>query len=61
MMSDSENSFCNSLAKAMEITAAVIQYISIVAQSFGNQDQYSESLMMILGLAGVLFGENEKT
>ena len=44
----------------MEITA-VIQYILTAAQSFGSQDYYNKSLMMILGLAGVSFCENEHT
>ena len=43
----------------MAITA-VIQYILKEAQSFGSQDYYSKSLMVILGLAGVLFCENEQ-
>ena len=40
---------------------AVIQYISTSAQSFGSQDYYNKSLITILGLAGVLFCENEQT
>ena len=47
-------------AKTQEMTA-VIQYILTSAQSFGPQDYYNKSLMMILGLAGVLFCENEQT
>ena len=51
--------FCsNSLVKTMEITA-VIQDISTSAQSFGSQDYQNKSLMTILGLADVLFCENE--
>ena len=44
---------------------AVIQYILTSAQSFGSQYYYNKSLMMILGLAGILFckmsrhGQNE--
>ena len=38
---------------------AVIQYILTAAQSFGCQDYYTKFLMTILGLAGVLFWENE--
>ena len=44
--------FSNSLVKSMEMTAA---------QSFGSPDYYNISLMTILGLAGVLFCENEQT
>ena len=44
----------------MDITA-VIQYILTVAQSFGSEDYYNRSVMMILGLAGLLFCENEQT
>ena len=49
-----------SLVRIMEMTA-VIQYILTSAQSFGPQDYYNKFLMMILGLAGVLFFENEQT
>ena len=42
----------------MEITT-VIQHILAAAQSFGSQDYYSKSRMMILELAGV-FCENEQ-
>ena len=53
--------FCsNSLVRTMEMTA-VIQYILTSAQSFGSQDYCNKSLMTILGLAGVLFCENEET
>ena len=38
-----------------------IQYSLISAQSFGSQDYYNKSLMTILGLASVLFCENEQT
>ena len=44
----------------MEMTA-VIQYILTSVQLFGSQDYYNKSLMTILGLAGVLFCENEQT
>ena len=43
----------------MEMTAA-IQYILTATQSFGSQDHYKKSRMTILGLAGVLFCENEQ-
>ena len=38
----------------------VIQCILTAAQSFGSQDYYKKSRMMILGLADVLFCENEQ-
>ena len=44
----------------MEITA-IVQYILTVAQSFRSQDYYSKPLVMIVGLAGVLFYKNEQT
>ena len=40
---------------------AVIQSIQTAAQSFGSQDYYNKFLLTILGLAGVLFCENEQT
>ena len=43
----------------MEMTAA-IQYILTAAQSLDCQDYYKKSGMTILGLAGVLFCENEQ-
>ena len=43
----------------MEMTAA-IQYILTAAQSLGSEDCYKKSRMTILGLAGVLFCENEQ-
>ena len=43
----------------MEMTAA-IQYILTAAQSLGSKDYYKKFQMTILGLAGVLFCENEK-
>ena len=43
----------------IEITAAIL-YILTAAQSLGSQDYYKKSRMMILGLAGVLFCENEQ-
>ena len=50
----------NSLVNIMEMTAA-IQYILVAAQSLGSQDYYKKSRMTtILGLAGVLFSENEQ-
>ena len=44
----------------MEMTA-VIQYILTSARSFGSQDYYNNSLMTILGIASLLFCENEET
>ena len=49
----------NSLVNAMDMTAA-IQYILTAAQSLGSQVYYKKSRMTILGLAGVLFCENEQ-
>ena len=49
----------NSLVNTMDMTAA-IQYILTVAQSLGSQVYYKKSRMTILGLAGVLFCENEQ-
>ena len=49
----------NSLVNTMEMTAAV-EYILTAAQSLGSQDYYRKSRMTILGLAGVLFCENEQ-
>ena len=49
----------NSLVNTMDITAA-IQYILTAAQSSGSQVYYKKSRMTILGLAGVLFCENEQ-
>ena len=43
----------------MDMTAA-IEYILTAAQSLGSQDYYRKSRMTILGLAGVLFCENEQ-
>ena len=43
----------------MEMTA-VIQYILTAAQSFGSQDYYKKSWMIMLGFAGVLFCEDEQ-
>ena len=48
----------NSLVKTMQMTV-VIQYILTATQSFGSQDYCKKSRMTILGLAGVLFYENE--
>ena len=49
----------NSLMNTMDMTAA-IQYIFTEAQSLGSQIYYKKSRMAILGLAGVLFCENEQ-
>ena len=49
----------NSLVNTMDMTAD-IQYILTAAQSLGSQVYYKKSRMTILGLAGVLFCENEK-
>ena len=49
----------NSLVNTMDMTAA-IQYILVAAQSLGSQVYYKKSRMTILGLAGVLFCENEQ-
>ena len=49
----------NSLVNAMEMTAA-IQHILTAAQLLASQDYYKKSRMTILGLAGVLFRENEQ-
>ena len=49
----------NSLVNTMDMTAA-IEYILRAAQSLGSQDYYRKSRMTILGLAGVLFCENEQ-
>ena len=49
----------NSLVNTMDMTAA-IQYILTASQSLGSQVYYKKSRMTILGLAGVLFCENEK-
>ena len=48
-----------SSGKTMEITV-VIQYILTATQSFDSQDHCKKSRMMILGLTGVLFYENEQ-
>ena len=50
---------CNSFVKTMDMTAA-IKYILTAAQSLGSQDYYRKSRMTILGLAGVLFCENDQ-
>ena len=49
----------NSLGKTMEIMA-VIQHILTATQSFGSQDYCKKSRMTIVGLADVLFYENEQ-
>ena len=48
----------NNLGITVEITV-VIQYILTEIQSCGSQDYCKKSRMKILGLAGVLFYENE--
>ena len=49
----------NSLVNTMDMTAA-IQYILTTAQSLGSQVHNKKSRMTILGLAGVLFSDNEQ-
>ena len=49
----------NSLVNTMDMTAA-IQYSLTAAQFLGSQVYYKKSRMTILGLAGVLFCENEQ-
>ena len=49
----------NSLMNTMDMMAA-IQYILTAAQSLGSQLYCKKSRMTILGLAGVLFCENEQ-
>ena len=49
----------NSLVNTMDMTAA-IQYILTAGQSLDSQVYYKKSRMTILGLAGVLFCENEQ-
>ena len=49
----------NSFVNTMDMTAA-IEYILTAAQSLGSQDYYRKFRMTILGLAGVLFCENEQ-
>ena len=49
----------NSLVNTMDMTAA-IQYILTAAQSLSSQVYYKRSRMTILGLACVLFCENEQ-
>ena len=49
----------NSLVNTMDMTAA-IQYILTAAQSLDCQVYYKKSRITILGLAGVLFFENEQ-
>ena len=51
--------FTNSLVNTMDMTAA-IQYILKAAQSLGSQVYCKRSRMRILGLACVLFCENEQ-
>ena len=49
----------NRLVNTMDMTPA-IQNILTAAQSLGSQIYYKNSRMTILGLAGVLFCENEQ-
>ena len=49
----------NSLVNTMDMTAA-IQYIVTAEQSLGSQVYYKRSRMTIVGLAGVLFYQNEQ-
>ena len=49
----------NSVVNTMDMTAA-IQYILTAAQSLGSQVYYKKSRMTILGLAGVIFCQNEQ-
>ena len=49
----------NILVNTMDMTAA-IQYILTATQSLGSQVYYKKSRMTILGLAGVLFCEDEQ-
>ena len=49
----------DSLVNTMDMAVA-IQYILTAAQSLGSQVYYKKSQMTILGLAGVLFCENEQ-
>ena len=49
----------NNFVNTMDMTAA-IKYILTAAQSLGSQDYYRKSRMTILGLAGVLFYENDQ-
>ena len=51
--------FSNSLVNTIDMTAA-IQYILTAAQSSDSQVYYKKTGMMILGLVGVLFCENEQ-
>ena len=49
----------NSLVNTMDMTAT-IQYNLTATQSLGSQVYHKKSRMTILGLAGVLFCENEQ-
>ena len=42
------------------VMTAVIHYILTPAQSFGSQSYYKKSQMIILGLADLLFFQNEQ-
>ena len=48
----------NSLVNTMDMMATI--YILTAAQRLGSQDYYKKSQMTLLGLAGVLFCENEQ-
>ena len=49
----------NSLVNTMDMMAA-IKYVLTAVQLLGSQVYYKKSRMTILGLAGVLFCENEQ-
>ena len=49
----------NNLVNTMDVTAA-IQNILTAVQSLGSQVYYKKSRMTILGLAGVLFCDNDQ-
>ena len=49
----------NSFVNTMDMTGT-IKYILTAAQSLGSQDHYRKSRMTMLGLAGVLFCENNQ-
>ena len=49
----------NNLVNTMDMMAA-IENILTAAQSLGSHDYYRKSRMTILGLAGVLFCENQQ-
>ena len=49
----------NSFVNTMDMTSS-IKYILTAVQSLGSQVYYRKSRMTILGLAGVLFCENDQ-